>query len=162
MKKTKLFSDSHRFKKQTKKDWHKILKKRDLTINYKSKVFDPIYFQEEITQTNSFYNNSDWQITSEININSEIKANKEALKLLKMGVNSITFLNFKNHNLETILKDIQIDIIKLNFSSIILSFIFSYLTMVAFLGYIKKASLDVFVLYRVVLGVIILIFAYQG
>ena len=30
-----------------------------------------------------------------------------------MGVNSITFLNFKNHNLETILKDIQIDIIKL-------------------------------------------------
>ena len=118
MKKTKLFSDSHRFKKQTKKDWHKILKKRDLTINYKSKVFDPIYFQEEITQTNSFYNNSDWQITSEININSEIKANKEALKLLKMGVNSITFLNFKNHNLETILKDIQIDIIKLNFKKI--------------------------------------------
>ena len=54
------------------------------------------------------------------------------------------------------------DIIKLNFSSIILSFIFSYITMVAFLGYIKKASLDVFVLYRVVLGVIILIFAYQG
>ena len=93
MKKTKLFSDSHRFKKQTKKDWCKIIKKRDLTINYKSKVFDPIYFQEEITQTNSFYNNSDWQITSEININSEKKANKEALKLLKMGVNSITFLN---------------------------------------------------------------------
>ena len=54
------------------------------------------------------------------------------------------------------------DLIKLNFSSIILSFIFSYITMVAFLGYIKKASLDVFVLYRIVLGVLILIFAYQG
>ena len=54
------------------------------------------------------------------------------------------------------------DVIKLNFSSIVLSFIFSYLTMVAFLGYIKKASLDVFVLYRIVLGVLILIFAYQG
>ena len=54
------------------------------------------------------------------------------------------------------------DIIKLNFSSIILSFIFSYITMVAFLGYIKKASLDVFVLYRIVLGILILIFAYQG
>ena len=54
------------------------------------------------------------------------------------------------------------DIIKLNFSSIILSFVFSYITIVAFLGYIKKASLDVFVLYRIVLGVLILIFAYQG
>ena len=54
------------------------------------------------------------------------------------------------------------DLIKLNFSSIILSFIFSYITMVAFLGYIKKASLDVFVLYRIVLGILILIFAYQG
>ena len=54
------------------------------------------------------------------------------------------------------------DVIKLNFGSIFLSFIFSYITIVAFLGYIKKASLDVFVLYRVVLGVIILIFAYLG
>ena len=54
------------------------------------------------------------------------------------------------------------EIIKLNFSSIILSFIFSYITMVVFLGYIKKASLDVFVLYRIVLGALILIFAYHG
>ena len=63
------------------------------------------------------------------------------------------------------LKDVFIN--DANFNSLIilsvfLSFIFSYITMVAFLGYIKKASLDVFVLYRVVLGVIILIFAYQG
>ena len=54
------------------------------------------------------------------------------------------------------------DVIKLNFGSIFLSFIFSYITIVAFLGYIKKASLDVFVLYRIVLGSIILIFAYLG
>ena len=54
------------------------------------------------------------------------------------------------------------DIIKLNFSSIILSFIFSYITIAAFLTYIKKANLDIFVLYRIVLGIIILIFAYQG
>tara|TARA_A100001011_G_C13942921_1_gene687942 strand:- start:50 stop:718 length:669 start_codon:yes stop_codon:yes gene_type:complete len=61
-----------------------------------------------------------------------------------------------------IYKTENFDIIKINFSSIILSFIFSYITMVAFLGYIKKANLDVFVLYRIVLGTIILIFAYQG
>jgi|TARA_B100001094_G_C18008853_1_gene709078 undecaprenyl-diphosphatase len=54
------------------------------------------------------------------------------------------------------------EMIKINFSSIILSFIFSYMTMLAFLGYIKKASMDVFVLYRIVLGILILIFAYQG
>tara|TARA_A100001011_G_scaffold181747_1_gene190604 strand:- start:2779 stop:3447 length:669 start_codon:yes stop_codon:yes gene_type:complete len=52
--------------------------------------------------------------------------------------------------------------IRLNFGSIILSFIFSYITMVAFLRYIKNASLDIFVLYRIILGVLILIFAYQG
>ena len=55
----------------------------------------------------------------------------------------------------------NLDIIKLNFSSIVLSFFFSYITMVLFLEYIKKASLDVFVYYRLVLGVIILIFAYS-
>ena len=54
------------------------------------------------------------------------------------------------------------EMIRINFSSIILSFIFSYMTMLAFLGYIKKASMDVFVLYRIVLGILILIFAYQG
>ena len=52
------------------------------------------------------------------------------------------------------------DIIKFNFSSIVLSFIFSYITMAVFLNYIKKASLDIFVYYRVVLGILILIFAY--
>ena len=52
------------------------------------------------------------------------------------------------------------ELIKLNFGSIILSFIFSYITMAAFLNYIKKASLDIFVYYRLILGVFILIFAY--
>ena len=55
----------------------------------------------------------------------------------------------------------SLKIIKLNFGSMILSFIFSYITMVVFLEYIKKASLDVFVLYRIVLGILILIFAYN-
>ena len=38
------------------------------------------------------------------------------------------------------------EMIRINFSSIILSFIFSYMTMLAFLGYIKKASMVVFIL----------------
>ena len=118
MNKIKLFTNTYEFKKQTKQDWCKSISKRDLTIEYKNKVFDPIYFQNEIEKTNTFNANSNWKITAEIDINSEKKANKEALKLLKMGVNSITFLNFKDHNLELILKDIQIEIIKLNFKKI--------------------------------------------
>tara|TARA_B100001057_G_scaffold492105_1_gene583770 strand:- start:297 stop:1055 length:759 start_codon:yes stop_codon:yes gene_type:complete len=55
----------------------------------------------------------------------------------------------------------NLDIIKLNFGGILLSFIFSYMTIILFLKYIEKASLDVFVYYRLVLGVIILIFAYS-
>ena len=73
-----------------------------------------------------------------------------------------TLLAVSVFGIYNIYKTDSFDLIKLNFSSIILSFIFSYITMVAFLGYIKKASLDVFVLYRIVLGVLILIFAYQG
>ena len=118
MKKIKLFSNTPGFAKQTKKDWCKSIKKRDFKIQFKNKIFDPIYFQNEIEKTNTFDKNSNWKITAEIDISSEKKANKEALKLLKMGVNSITFLNFKDHNLEVILKDIQIDIIKLNFKKI--------------------------------------------
>ncbi len=55
----------------------------------------------------------------------------------------------------------EINFIKLNFSGIIWSFIFSYITIIAFLGYIKKASLNIFVFYRLILGAIILVFAYQ-
>ena len=52
-------------------------------------------------------------------------------------------------------------ILKLNFISFFFSFIFSYMTIVFFLDYIKKASLDIFAYYRVVLGILILIYAYM-
>ena len=44
--------------------------------------------------------------------------------------------------------------------TILLSFLFSYITIKYFLSFIKKFSLYVFVIYRVVLGVIILFFVY--
>ncbi len=49
----------------------------------------------------------------------------------------------------------------LNLISIILSFIFSLLTIKFFLQYIKKASLNVFVMYRILLSLILLNFAYS-
>lgn len=48
----------------------------------------------------------------------------------------------------------------LNILAIFLSFIFSFITIKFFLSYLKKFSLKVFILYRVILGIIILILAY--
>ena len=117
MKKSKLF-DKNIFQKQRKQDWSTSINHRDISFNYKNKSFDPIYFKDEINDTTTFNKNGEWLIASEVDIISEKKANKEALKLLEKGVDSITFLNFKKHNLEIILKNIQIDIIRLNFKKI--------------------------------------------
>ena len=48
----------------------------------------------------------------------------------------------------------------LNLLSILLSFVFSLITIKYFLQYIKSFSLDIFVIYRVILGIVILAFAY--
>ena len=48
----------------------------------------------------------------------------------------------------------------LNIISIVLSFLFSYLTIKYFFRYIKRFSLIVFVMYRIILGLIILSFIY--
>jgi undecaprenyl-diphosphatase len=48
----------------------------------------------------------------------------------------------------------------LNLHSILTSFIFSYLTIKYFLKYIKKFSLNVFVAYRIILGLCLLFFTY--
>ena len=44
----------------------------------------------------------------------------------------------------------------------VLSFIFSYISIKVFMKYIEKASLRVFVVYRILLGVIILSFIYSN
>ena len=49
---------------------------------------------------------------------------------------------------------------KINILAIVLSFIFSYITIKFFLGYIKKFSLNVFVIYRIILGIFLLLYAY--
>ena len=54
----------------------------------------------------------------------------------------------------------NLNISLLNILSILLSFIFSLITIKYFLKYIKNFSLNLFVIYRVVLGIIILILAY--
>ena len=54
----------------------------------------------------------------------------------------------------------NIEFTKLNLLSIIISFIFSFLTIKYFLRYIEKFSLNVFVYYRVLLGLLLIVLAY--
>ena len=54
----------------------------------------------------------------------------------------------------------SIEFTKLNLVSIIISFIFSFLTIKYFLKYIKKFNLNIFVYYRVFLGLVLIVFAY--
>ena len=75
------------------------------------------------------------------------------LSIPTLGVVSI----FGIKNLVT-LEDMSIS--TLNLISIFLSFIFSLITINYFLRYIKKFSLNIFVLYRVILGIALLSLAY--
>ena len=54
----------------------------------------------------------------------------------------------------------NIEFTKLNLLSIVISFIFSFLTIKYFLRYIEKFSLDIFVYYRVLLGLLLIFLAY--
>ena len=54
----------------------------------------------------------------------------------------------------------NIEFTKLNLLSILISFIFSFLTIKYFLRYIEKFSLDIFVYYRVLLGLLLIVLAY--
>ncbi len=63
------------------------------------------------------------------------------------GLNNIVFSN-------------DLDISYLNITAIIFSYFFSLITIKYFLKYIKQFSLNLFIIYRMVVGIIILFFAY--
>lgn len=54
----------------------------------------------------------------------------------------------------------DMDFTKLNLVSMLISFIFSLITIKYFLKYINKFSLNVFVYYRIILGLVLLVLAY--
>ena len=65
------------------------------------------------------------------------------------------------YNLKKIILQNNLEISIINFSSVILSFFFSYITIKFFLNFLKKFNLTVFAFYRVFLGIIILIYVYR-
>ena len=68
---------------------------------------------------------------------------------------AVSFFGLKN-----LLNSDSVQFSFLNFLSIFLSFFFSYVTIKYFLKYIKKFSMDVFVIYRLILGILILASTY--
>ena len=68
---------------------------------------------------------------------------------------AVTIFGFNN-----LIQTESVNFSLLNFIAIILSFIFSFLTIKYFLKFIKEFSLYIFVVYRIILGVLILAFAY--
>ncbi len=62
--------------------------------------------------------------------------------------------------INNILSSDNINISSLNLISIFLSYVFSLITIKYFLQYIKNFNLDIFIIYRVILGIVILAFAY--
>ena len=69
---------------------------------------------------------------------------------------AVSFFGFIN-----LISSNNLEISVLNLVSIILSFIFSYLTIKFFLNYIKKFNLNIFVLYRLIVGLILLVIVYS-
>ena len=65
------------------------------------------------------------------------------------------------YNFQKIIIENSFQISYLNFFGVIMSFFFSYITIKFLLNFLKKFNLLIFVLYRFVLGVIILIYVYN-
>ena len=64
------------------------------------------------------------------------------------------------YNIKKIISENITEISLFNLYGIILSFIFSYITIKFFLNFLKKSSLLIFVIYRIILGTLILTYVY--
>ncbi len=62
--------------------------------------------------------------------------------------------------INNIINEENLNLSKLNIYSMVMSFIFSYFTIKLFLNYIKKSTLNIFVFYRVILGLTLIIFSH--
>ena len=85
---------------------------------------------------------------------NRVDASKISFLLSIPALAGASFLELK----DVIKHPIEINLII--FIAIILSFFFSYITVKFFLNYIEKFSLSIFVIYRVVIGLIVLLLIY--
>ncbi len=92
----KIFSSINEFSTQTKKDWIRKFENENFNIkkiqhSINDKLFDPIYFEEEISQKTTFHKNKKWNICVEINVTNVEQSNLDAINAISDGANTICF-----------------------------------------------------------------------
>ena len=134
-------------------DKYKLSKKINTDLNFKSAIFIGLF---QIFSLIPGVSRSGISITAARFLNfKRFDAAKISFLLSIPTLGAVSIFGIKN--LVTS-EDINISII--NLISIFFSYIFSLVTINYFLKYIKKFSLNIFVLYRIVLGIILLLSAY--
>src|SRR5207253_5500260 len=117
----KLFSE---FSTSSAADWKqqitKDLKGSDFSklIWHNPNGFDvqPFYTPEDLTgQPSALFSHPDWEICAKIIVDNEKTANTEALKALNGGASGLIFVLEKKIHFATLLKDISVLHIELNF-----------------------------------------------
>jgi methylmalonyl-CoA mutase len=118
----KLFSE---FNPSTAADWKQQINKDlkgfdyEKLISHNNNGFDvnPFYTSEDLSEKQlSLFAHNNWEICTNINIGNDDKAaNAEALKALIGGASSLIFTLYKKTDFNTLLKEISIEHIELNF-----------------------------------------------
>ena len=125
---SKVFSPLKPYEEQSKKDWVKKFlsenqsnKIENIQHKINNKLFDPIYFNDEVKIKNTFLKNKSWLISTDIIVDKITQANKNAIIAISEGANSICF-NLKNKNISRIqinklLKDLNLKKVNIEFAN---------------------------------------------
>ena len=134
-------------------DKFKVDKKLDKNFSFKSAIFIGIL---QVLSLIPGVSRSGITITASRILNfNRFDSAKISFLLSIPTLGAVTIFGFNN-----LIQTESVNFSLLNFIAIILSFIFSFLTIKYFLKFIKEFSLYIFVVYRIILGVLILAFAY--
>ena len=134
-------------------DKFKVDKKLDKNFSFKSAIFIGIL---QVLSLIPGVSRSGITITASRMLNfNRFDSAKISFLLSIPTLGAVTIFGFNN-----LIQTESVNFSLLNFIAIILSFIFSFLTIKYFLKFIKEFSLYIFVVYRIILGVLILAFGY--
>ena len=134
-------------------DKFKVDKKLDKNFSFKSAIFIGIL---QVLSLMPGVSRSGITITASRMLNfNRFDSAKISFLLSIPTLGAVTIFGFNN-----LIQTESVNFSLLNLIAIILSFIFSFLTIKYFLKFIKEFSLYIFVVYRIILGILILAFAY--
>ena len=137
---SKIFCSLNEFSPQSKKEWiERFLnegrnnKLEEIQHIIRNETFDPIYFNEEIKEKNTFFKKKGWKICSDIIVRKIKTGNEDAVAAISEGANSICF-NLKSKKIskiqiEYLLQNINLKKIAIEFkncqnSKVILKYLF--------------------------------------